>query len=314
VITVTLNPTVDKTCRVAALIPERKLDVQDLRSYPGGGGINVARVATRLGLRPRALWSAGGASGEFLEQLLREERLEQEPIPIAGATRENLIVFDAASEQHYRFGMPGPHLDRGDLERWNAAVEALAPQPGYLVVSGSLPPGATGEWFAEWLGRVPRDYRVIVDTKGAALRLATERGAFLVKPNLHELSELCGTDLEGRSSVERAARQLIGRGRLEAVLVSLGRGGALLVTATQSQCLPSPPVPLRSKVGAGDSMVGGLVTALARGWSLWEAARFGVAAGAAAVMTAGTELCRPEDVERLYERVREENATDQASR
>lgn len=302
VVTVTLNPTVDKTCRVDALVPERKLEVRQLLSYPGGGGINVARVATRMGVRSKALWSAGGASGELLHRLLQEEHVEQQRVPIEEPTRENVIVLDAASQQHYRLGMPGPHLGPGELDRWAAAVEALPRRPGYLVVSGSLPRGASPDWFSEWLGRVPPEYRILADTKGGALRVACDRWAFLVKPNLHELEDLCGVELEGQAAVERAARALIGRGRLEAVLVSMGRGGALLVTRDQSRCIESPPVPLRSKVGAGDSMVGGLVTALARGWSLLDAARFGVAAGAAAVMTPGTELCRPKDVERLYER------------
>lgn len=306
VVTVTLNPTIDKTFSVAQVVAERKLDCDEVRNYPGGGGINVARAATRLGDQPLALWSCGGEPGNLLRRLLDEEGVRSRPIGVRESVRENLVVRERSTECHYRFGLPGPRLSDDELELWSAAVAALDPAPDYLVLSGSLPPGATPPWFAALVRAAPRSSRVIVDTKREALLHAIEHGVFLIKPNLHELAEISSLEVRDEDSVERAARDLIDQGSVEAVLVSLGRGGALLVTRGEAHRLPAPPVPLKSKVGAGDSMVGGLVTALAKGWPLLEAARLGVAAGAAAVMTEGTELCRREDTERIYAQIRRE--------
>lgn len=303
VVTATLNPTIDKAFSVEHVIAERKLDCDDVRLYPGGGGVNVARAATRLGIEPVALWSCGGHTGTSLRGLLDREGVRSRPIPVGQSVRENLIVHERACQRHFRFGLPGPHLSEQELDLWLETVRSLDPPPDYLVLSGSLPPGAGAPWFAEVVRAAPPGARVIVDTKRDALLAAIEVGVFLIKPNLHELEELTGAELPDRRSIEGAARSLIDRGRVRFVLVSLGRGGALLVTEEGCHSLGAPPVPLKSKVGAGDSMVGGVVTALARGGSILEAARFGVAAGAAAVMREGTEICRREDTERLYQEV-----------
>ncbi len=303
VVTATLNPTIDKTFSVEHVIAERKLDCDDVRLYPGGGGVNVARAATRLGIDPLALWSCGGQTGTSLHGLLESEGVQSRPIPVRQSVRENLIVRERACERHFRFGLPGPHLSAQELDLWLESIRSLEPPPDYLVLSGSMPPGASARWFADVVRAAPPRAQVIVDTKRDALLAAIEVGVFLIKPNLHELEEITGAELQDRGSIERAARALIDRGNVRFVLVSLGRGGALLVTGEGCHSLGAPPVPLKSKVGAGDSMVGGVVTALARGWSILEAARLGVAAGAAAVMRAGTELCRREDAERLYREV-----------
>jgi 6-phosphofructokinase 2 len=304
VVTVTLNPTIDKTFSVDCLIPERKLEGKDVKAYPGGGGINVARAMKRLGHDATALWSRGGPLGDRLAQFLSAEAVPSSPVVIHHEIRENLIVRDAASLQHYRIGMPGPPLSEAELVHWERTVRSLDPAPDYVVFSGSLPPGVDPPWFAHLLSVVPQRTRIVVDTKRRALACAIQRGVFLIKPNLHELEELVGAELQDELAIVRAARSLIEVSNVQVVLVSLGRGGALLVTTSASTCISAPPVPLKSKVGAGDSMVGGVMTALARGWDVTAAARFGVAAGAAAVMTDGTELCRREDTERLYGQLR----------
>lgn len=304
VVTVTLNPAIDETGEVDALIPERKLDVKELRHYPGGGGVNVARAVSRLGGRALALWSHHGETSELLGRLLDEEGVPWRPVPVQNAIRENFIVRDRATGQHYRFNMPGPYLSGADQEAWKHALESLSPTPDFLVVSGSLPPDTPLSWFADLIQAAPIRTRVVVDTKRAALSSAIAQGIFLIKPNIHELEEISETPLDDEESIRRAALRLIHQGHVQVVLVSMGRGGALLVTSEDTLCISAPAVPFRSKVGAGDSMVAGVVTALARGWPVVEAARFGVAAGSAAVMTAGTELCNREDAERIYRHLR----------
>jgi 6-phosphofructokinase 2 len=142
--------------------------------------------------------------------------------------------------------------------------------------------------------------RVVVDTSGGALQRTLDARPFLVKPNLRELSQLAGHPLESDEQIEEAAQGLVREGKVAVVVVSLGAGGAVVVSEEGARTVRAPTVPIRSKVGAGDSTVAGITLALSRGESLVDAARFGVAAGAAAVMTEGTELCRREDTERLY--------------
>lgn len=302
VATVTLNPCIDKTFSVERVVPDRKLTARDVRQYPGGGGVNVARVINRLGGEVRALWTCGGSTGELLGQLLDAEDVTHEPIPIRKVVRENLIVEDDSCAQQYRFGLPGPPLSETELGLWMTHVRELS--PAYLVVSGSLPPGVPLDWFAKLLGAPSSKTRVVVDTKRDALKRAIEVGVYLIKPNLSELADCVGEPLESDDAIEAAARTIIEGGGAEVVLVSLGRGGALLVTdKAEPERFSSPSVPLRSKVGAGDSLVGGLVASLARGEPLRDAVAWGVAAGSATVMTEGTQLCQSEDVERLYPRV-----------
>lgn len=304
VLTVTLNPALDKTCEVDCVIPERKLDAKDIRRYPGGGGVNVARAVTRLGGRALSLSSHRGETSELLGRLLDEENVPWQPVPVQEPIRENMVVRDRASNQVYRFNMPGPHLSAEDCDAWKLALEKVSPAPAYVVISGSLPPGTSLSWFADLIQSAPIRTRVVVDTKRAALTCAVSQGIFLIKPNVHELEEISETPLEDDDAISEAARRLIHEGRVQVVLVSMGRGGAMLVTAEESLCISAPAVPIRSRVGAGDSMVGGVVTALAKGWPVVEAARFGVAAGSAAVMRDGTELCSREDTERLYRKLR----------
>ena len=185
------------------------------------------------------------------------------------------------------------------------ALEELPDSTQFLVASGSLPPGAPDDFYAEVTKRAgAKGIKVIVDTSGDALRKAANVGVYLLKPNLRELSALAGKEeVEHEEQQEAIARDLIGKGCVEVLVVSLGAGGVMLVTKDSVRRFRSPSVPIKSKVGAGDSTVGGIVTALARGESIEGAVCYGVAAGAAAVMTPGTELCRKEDVEMLYERM-----------
>jgi len=300
IVTVTINPALDKSTAVKQLVAERKLFCRRPRVEPGGGGVNVARAIRRLGGKANALWSQGGPTGQVFERLLEDEGVRHHPIPIGGQTRENFIVYEQTSEQQYRFGMPGPDFDQRDLDRWLEAIDHLEPPPDYFIASGSLPPGTPMDFYGRMVDRLPRSCRVIVDTKQDPLREAAARGIYLIKPNLRELAELTGERPGDEQTIERQARALIDKGHLQVVVVSLGSAGAMLVTAEGAEHLRSPAVPIRSKVGAGDSMVAGIVVSLVRGRNICQAAAYGVAAGAAAVMTPGTELCRREDVDRIW--------------
>jgi len=302
ILALTMNPAIDKGTGVDNVVPERKLRCHQPSFEPGGGGINVARAITKLGGTALILYPAGGPPGTMLEHLLDQEGLEHRKIPIRGWTRENLTVYEETSGQQFRFGMPGPDMSTSEWEECLQTFADVRPPPAYIVVSGSLPPGVPGDFYARVAAVAHKDgARVIVDTSGEALAMAVQEGVFLIKPNLRELGHLTGVEIRGEAEQEEVARGIIQEGRSEVVVVSLGAAGALLVTKEGSRRFRAPTVPIKSKVGAGDSMVAGIVLGLAQGRSLADAVRLGVAAGAAAVMTPGTELCRREDTERLYE-------------
>ncbi len=309
IVTLTMNPAIDKSTSVDHVVADRKLRCQSPQYEPGGGGINVSRAIRQLGGASVALYPAGGMTGQMLRALLDQEGLTHSPLPITGLTRENLMVLEEATGQQFRFGMPGPTLQEGEWQHCLARLSTLHPTPDYLVASGSLPPGVPTDFYAR-VGDVATHLgaRLIVDASGEALRAAACKGIYLLKPNIRELKELVGDQMQEEIQPAEAAKKLLDRDYCQVVVVSLGAGGAVLVSADGQEHIRTPTVPIKSKVGAGDSMVAGMVLSLARGNSLSEAVRFGVAAGAAAVMTPGTGLCRREDTERLYQQIRAEQS------
>ena len=301
IVTFTPNPAVDASTAVDRVIAERKLRCSSPRFDPGGGGINVARVIQRLGGDATALFLGGGPTGERLRQLLEREGVANRTVHCEQWTRENLTVLEESSGRQFRFGMPGPEVTLGEWDHALALLRQWEPTPQFVVASGSLPPGAPADGFAQVARTLKeRGSRLVLDTSGSALINGISPGVYLVKPNLRELADLAGAQIADQEQMTAAARSIIERGLSEVVVVSLGAGGAFLLTAKECERIVAPIVPVRSRVGAGDSMVGGIVLALVRGWALAEAVRFGVAAGSAAVMHPGTELCRRADVERLF--------------
>ena len=308
IVSLTMNPTIDTSSRVGHVVAERKLRCKPPCHEPGGGGINVSRAIRRLGGDSVALYPSGGWYGHMLQGLLDQEGLNHSPISIGGSTRQNLIVLEESSGRQFRFGMPGPTFHEAEWKRCLEVLETLAPKPDYLVGSGSLSPGVPDDFYARVAQiATKRGIQLIVDTSGEALRLAARAGVYLLKPNMRELRALADHEIKDEVEQEGIATEIIRNGGSEIVVVSLGTAGALIASKEGYERFRAPTVPIQSKVGAGDSMVAGIVLSLAQGKSPRDAVRFGVAAGAAAAMTPGTELCRREDTERLYRHMVSEN-------
>ncbi len=301
IVTINLNPTIDKSASAAHVLAERKLYCNTPLFEPGGGGVNVSRAIKKLGGESLLLYPSGGLTGTRLQELLNEEDLNHRPFPIQGVNRENLVVLEESTGQQYRFVMPGPQLHKEEWEPFIQELASMEPPPEYVVASGSLPPGVPSDFYAQ-VARAgkKRGAKTIIDVSGEALEAALEEGVFLIKPNVREFRELVGKDIKEESQIKAAARRIVESGQCEVVVISLGAAGALVVSEKLAEHILSPTVPIISKVGAGDSMVAGIVLSLARGNTLRESALYGMASGTAAVMTPGTELCRKEDVTRLY--------------
>jgi len=301
ILTMTMNPAIDKSSSVAHVAAERKLYCKPPRFEPGGGGVNVCRAIKKLGGESILLYPAGGLTGERLKELLNREGLNHRPFPIEGSIRESLVILEESTGQQYRFGMPGPKLKKNEWEQFLQELAAMEPVLDYVVASGSFPPGVPPDFYAQ-VARAgkKRGAKTIIDVSGKALDQALQEGVYLIKPNVREFRELVGEDIKEESEIKAEAQKMVKSGRCEVLVISLGAAGALMVSEEVSEHILPPTVPIVSKVGAGDSMVAGIVLSLARGKPLRESVLFGVAAGTAAVMTPGTELCRREDVERLY--------------
>jgi 6-phosphofructokinase 2 len=300
IVTLTMNPALDIATATDRVVPTHKLRCAAPRYDPGGGGINVARAVHALGGDALAIFPAGGSAGEMIRRLLREEGVPHQAVAIAGFTRESLAIEERRSGKQYRFILPGPVIGPQDQERCLDALSRAAPEADYIVASGSLPLGVPGDFYARVAELAKRrGKRFVLDTSGPALKEAGH-GIYLLKPSLRELEELIGRQIVGEHGEEEAARQVIAEGRSEVVVVSLGARGALVANGKESARLPAIPTQGKSTVGAGDSMLAGVVLGLCRGLVLREAVRFGVAAGTAALLGSGTQLCRRDDVERMH--------------
>lgn len=300
IVTLTLNPAIDGSCEADEVRPTRKIRTKGDAYHPGGGGINVARVITELGGAVTAVYLAGGATADVLDELMGAAGLAPRRVPIAGHTRISLTVFEESSGQEYRFVPEGPEVSPGE---WLACLETIdGLNFDWLVISGSGPRGLPPDCFVTLTQRArDRSARVVLDSSGPALAASIEAGGLaLIKPSVGELRALTGLKLEDRDEIAEVAREIVESGRSDLVAVTMGHEGALLASREENFFREAPDVPVRSATGAGDSFVGAMTLALAEGKGARTAFLIGMAAGSASVMHPGTELCRREDVERLH--------------
>ena len=306
IVTLTFSPCIDKTTAVSDLIPEKKLRCKEPVLDPGGGGINVARAVKKLGGSALAIYPSGGCTGQLFDKLLEEEQVPCAIVRSHNETRENFIVVEETTGNQFRFGTPGTFLSESDWKEFIKTVEANTENTAFIVASGSLPPGVPMSVFND-LGAVAkkRNAKFIVDTSGEALKVAVGAGVFLVKPNLNELGALTGEPVADTEQITSAAKKLIEMSSCKVVVVSLGSAGAIMVTDDTAEKISTPKVDVKSTVGAGDSMVAGIVYSLTQGRDLLEAVQYGVACGSSATMNPGTELCNKSDADNLFQKMRE---------
>jgi 6-phosphofructokinase 2 len=299
VLAVTLNPSIDIACEANRVQPTLKVRTHGQMHDPGGGGTNVARVIASLGGAVELAYLSGGATGGLYDELLAGRGLLLKRFPMRGPVRIALMVHEQATGFEYRFVPEGPAVSADEIAP--VMAHAAAFRGRYLVASGSLPPGAPDDLYAAMARHAEAaGVRFVLDTSGEALRLTLGSArVFLVKPSLGELEHLAGHKLDERGVIATAT-EIVAGGRVEHVAVSMGREGALLVNRDGALRLPAIHVKTLSAVGAGDSFVAALVFMLIKGEPIARAFRFGVAAGAAAALTPGTQLCRKDDVYALF--------------
>jgi 6-phosphofructokinase 2 len=302
IVTITLNPAIDKSASIDSMLPEKKLRCSPMRVEAGGGGINVSKALAKLGTGSIAIFPSGGLNGQLLEKFMHEQQIEYKSLQIQGDTRESFTIDESRTGAQYRFVLPGPTIQQSDIDALFEMLKSIQPAPEYIISSGSLPPGGPEDFFKQLAAYSKSIHaRCIIDTSGKPLELAVKEGVYLLKPNMSELSMLAGKDSLELNEVDDAAMEIISKGESEVIVVSLGPSGALLVTKDGYEHIPAPTVKKQTTVGAGDSMVAGMIHKLTQGAPIKEAVQYGVACGTAATMNKGTELFNMEDVEKLFQ-------------
>lgn len=301
IVTLTVNPSIDKSTTVDNIVPENKLRCNSPVFQPGGGGINVSRAIKKIGGESLAVYLAGGATGELLTSLIEEEGVLCKSIQQKDRTRENFIVVDDKNQQ-YRFGMPGTNVTASECTEIVNILDNLDELPEYLVLSGSLQDSVPADFYAKiTVEAKKKGVKVILDTVGKPFEEALKVGVFMIKPNLHELFEMAGYPEIVPGKYQEIARQLIDEGKTEVIVISKGSQGASLVTKDEHYSVVPPATECKSTVGAGDSMVGGIVLGFSQGVGFEKALQLGVATGTAATMNTGTSLCKKENVDQIME-------------
>lgn len=302
--TVTLNPALDKTVEIPGMALDTVNRITEMRTDPGGKGINVSKVIAKLGGESCAVGILGGGSGKMLEKLLEGEPFATRFRFVEGQTRTNIKIIDREGHTNTDINEPGLTVTDADLDA--LLHELLAElRPGDIVVlAGSLPKGAPQDTYRTWTAACKKaGARVFLDADGALLAEGLKAAPYLIKPNDDELSRLAGKKLETLEELTAEGRRLLERG-IERVVISLGGRGALYLRKGSTIYAEGLKVPVGSTVGAGDSVVAALAYAEAQGLSEEEAVRLSTAAGAANVMCSGTQAAEREAVEALLPKVR----------
>lgn len=298
IITLTVNPALDKSAKVDGLIPTQKLKCHSIHFQPGGGGINISRMLKRLGAETTCIFPSGGDTGKYLADLLVKETVHPEIVPVKAWTRENLSVVDTQSDLQYRFGMPGNELSNKELEAIKNLLTEKVDSEDILVLSGSLAENMPVDYYAQLIKLfADKNVKIIIDTSGPALKEALKENVFLMKPNQRELAQLAGKEFLYTAEQEAIAVELVNTKKAEYVVVSLGARGAFLACNDGVFYKSTPSVKVKSTIGAGDSMVAGLIYGVQNNFPPEKILKYGVACGVATTMNEGTNLGSKENID-----------------
>lgn len=304
--TVTLNPALDRTISINQIQYDESNRIVKEQNYAGGKGIDVSKVLTTLETANRALGFMGGFAGDEMEGRLINDGVQCDFIRVSQETRTNMIINDIGKKYQTIFTANGPEIKPYELMQLIHKLEKLE-DPRIVVVSGSLPPGVHPEIYRKIIEIVKAiGASVVLDAHGDALRKGIEARPRIIKPNIHELSQLQNKKLERLEDIVTAAEKIQQQG-VEIVLVSLGARGIIMVTEKGKYLASPPEVDAVNTIGAGDSAVAGFVYGLSSEKRLKECLTYAVAAGTATTLRPGTALCREEDVLELIPRIKLKN-------
>lgn len=301
--TLTLNPAIDRELTVNAVEFDAVLQATGSQVDFGGKGFNVSRLLKSMGMSSTAIGFVGGKAGEQMSDGLKILDITTDFVWISEETRTNISIVTQSHDHYIKVNEKGPLVDQAKQSELLDKIESIARSGDWWVLAGSLPPGVPDSFYAQITAILnDRQALTILDTTNESLRLGCEAKPFLVKPNAEEAHRLTGLPVENMSQVALAATEIRNMGA-QNVVISLGKKGALLQTSDCNWLVHSPKIKEKNPIGAGDSMVGGLVWALAQGYSLKESLGWGAASGAATASMSGTEVGSRKLIEELFHKV-----------
>ncbi len=302
--TLTPNPAVDRELTVPAMEFDSALRATESRIDFGGKGFNVSRLLKGMDASSVAVGFLAGNAGELLQKGLQSLGIGTDFVWVAGETRTNVSIVTQLHDHYIKVNEKGPLVDAVKQRELLDKIDSLAKRGEWWVLAGSMPPGVADDFYARVVKVLNKhEAHAILDTTGEALRLGCVEKPYLVKPNAEEVHALTGLPVNNTAEISAAAAELRRIGA-QNVVVSMGKDGALLHTAAETWLTHSPKIQEKNPIGAGDSMVGGLVWALSQGISLKEALGWGVASGAATASLSGTEVGARPLIEELFKHVR----------
>ncbi|NMC11191.1 MAG: 1-phosphofructokinase [Methanothrix sp.] len=292
--TITLNPALDRTIWIQRIREDVSNRILEEKSFAGGKSIDVSKVLKNLGVENTALGFVGGFAGRELEGRLLNEGIQSDFVRVSGETRTNIIIHEKETGKQLAFNARGPEIKPSELMQFIEQLESL-PCAQVVAIGGSLPPGINPEIYRKIIAVVKRcQAKIVLDVDGEALRQGIKAHPNIIKPNIHELSELVGRELKEMDEIIAAARE-INRQGVEIVLVSMGAKGILLVSSGRVYLAVPPAVDVESTIGAGDSSVAGFISGLVQGKDLKDCLIYAAAAGTATTLRQGTALCQKDD-------------------
>lgn len=305
--TLTLNPAIDLEMQLDKWAFDDVSRAQQSQMDVGGKGFNVSRMLTQLGVANTALGIVGGYNGERIKQSLSQQGIHAELLNVAAETRTNVTLVNQQNGQHLKVNQTGEPIAASDLARLSALIDSYLKAGDWWVLAGSLPPGVEPKFYADVIGKIKSaGSHVLLDTSGPALALGCQAKPDVIKPNLSEVKGLlANTDArlyleQNHDELITFLPELLNQGPKQAV-VSLGEGGAMMVTPDETRFYPAFTIKQANPIGAGDAMVAGLVWRLSLGEGLAQALPYAMACGAATASLAGTSLGSLEQVAKLMD-------------
>jgi 1-phosphofructokinase family hexose kinase len=301
--TVTLNPAVDREMTVDAIAFDTVLRALEWRVDCGGKGFNVARMLKSLGTSSVALGFAAGKSGEMLNDKLQSLGIETAFVWVDGETRTNVSIVSAENGQYVKANEPGPTINEAGLAQLAQKTRDLVQAGDWWVLAGSLPPGVEPGYYTELITIIQSaGAKVFLDTSDEALRQNCGAKPLLVKPNDEEAHALTGLPVNTPAEIAAVGMAISAMGPAS-VVISLGKVGAVLVDKGKAWLAASPKIVAANPIGAGDSMVAGIVWGLSQGDSMPDALCKGIACGAATASQKGTSVGSRDQVNDLLSQV-----------
>jgi len=290
IITVTLNPAVDKTVEINNFTSNSVNRVSSVRLDAGGKGINVSKVIMSLGGNSQAIGFLAGKAGQFIKDYLDEMGIANDFIFVDGETRTNLKVVDPVQHTNTDINERGPDITPQDIKQMDHYLAQAVDEKSVVIFSGSVPPNVDKDIYQKWIYQAKEQgAKTILDADGELLRRGIVAGPYLIKPNIAELERLLDRKIVNIQEAVECSQLVMEKYGIEIVVVSMGEKGALFLNKEVTIVAKGIAVPVKSTVGAGDSMVAALAYAIDEGYAFEKAVTLAVAAGTANVMTNGTE-------------------------